>query len=125
MPEVNRTMATFSKRNSQTSLSLMTLNMIDSGPYRVLRQIIAQVEKKRSALKEAMYNNEKRKLEIEQLKAKELTGVEAELNELEIQKAIYDVIDSTNYIEGALKELGALKRRYEEICTNNCFKYLS
>ena len=59
MPEVNRAVTAFGKQNSQTAASLMTLSMIDAGPYRTLRQILAQVEKKRGALKENIYNLEK------------------------------------------------------------------
>jgi len=116
MPVVNKKVSAFQKRNSQTTSSLMSLNMIDAAPYRVLRQILAQAQKKRSALKESMYNIEKKKIKYNELYNKEeLT----ELEELKMKKYACDVIDSQGYIESALKELGALKRRYEEICKNN------
>lgn len=118
MPIVNKKVSSFQKQNSQTTSALMSLNMIDAAPYRVLRQILAQVEKKRSALKENLYEIEKKKIKYNDLKLKiksELT----ELEELDMKKIACDVIDSQGYIESALKELGALKRRYEEICKNN------
>ena len=119
MPEVNRATNAFNKQNSQTTMSLMTLSMIDAGPYRVLRQILAQVQKKRSALKENLYNLEKKKIEYKEYQKKEdLT----ELEELEMKKIACDIIDAQGPIEGALKELGALKRRYEEICKNKAIR---
>lgn len=121
MPEVNRATSIFGKRNSQATSSLMSLNMIDSGTYRVLRQILAQVEKKRGALKENIYEIELKKIEYEELRI-ELGDLEDDLElkklELKKNKIATDIIDGQVYIEGALKELGALKRRYEEICKN-------
>ena len=122
MPVVNNKTAAFSKQNSQTTASLMTLTMLESGPYRTLRQILAQVEKKRAALKEAMYNQEKKKIEYLQI-METLEVVEdklhyAELN-LERQKIAADLADGTAHIEAALKELGAYKERYYEILKNH------
>lgn len=127
MPEVNRAVAAFSKQNSQTTASLMTLGMLEAGPYRVLRQILAQIEKKRAALKEAIYNMEEKKLEWEDLNKSlsELTteGLPECIDErkinLKMDKIDSDIVDSTTHIEAALKELGAYKERYEEVKKNN------
>lgn len=120
MPEVNRAVSCFSKQNSQTTSSLMSLNMIDSGPYRVLRQIIAQAEKKRAALNEVVYDIELKKLDYQELTEEMLTasGIEWEKLNLKSSKLQCDVIDSQTHIEASIKELGALKRRYEEIRNN-------
>jgi BMFP domain-containing protein YqiC len=115
MPVVNQKVRAFQKQNSQTTSSLMTLNMIDSGPYRVLRQILAQVEKKRGALKENIYNLEKKKIEYQEY---ETRGTLPPLEDLEMKKMACDIIDAQGHIEASLKEIGALKRRYEEICKN-------
>ena len=119
MPIVNKKVSAFQKQNSQTTSSLMTLNMIDSAPYRVLRQILAQVQKKRTALKENLYKIEKKKIKYNNLQKKEKLTDE---DELEMKKIACDVVDSQGYIESTLKELGALKRRYEEICKNKGIK---
>lgn len=122
MPVVNEKVAAFSKQNSQTTASLMTLAMVDAGPYRVIRQIMAQVEKKRAALKEVMYKqaqNELRFYEIADLLPNEEDHYEKERMLLEQQKLTADAADSTTHVEAALKELGAYKRRYEEVVANN------
>ncbi len=115
MPVVNKKTSAFNKQNSQTTASLMTLNMIDAAPYRVLRQILAQVHKKRNALKETLYELEKKKIQY-----KELDSIErlTDLEKLDHKKLACDIIDTQSLIEAALKEIGAYKRRYEEICKN-------
>jgi hypothetical protein len=120
MPEANRAVSAFSKQNSQTTTSLMSLNMIDAGPYRALRQILAQVEKKRSALKEALYKSKLKKIRYDELseEIEKAEGLKKEKLILKQNKAAYDIIDGQSYIEAAIKEIGALKRRYEEICKN-------
>jgi len=120
MPEVNRAVAAFNKQNSQTTASLMQLNMIDAGPYRALRQILAQVEKKRSALKEVLYKLQLKKINYQELveKVEKSEGLEKEKLIIKKNKMGSDIVDSQGHVEAALKELGALKRRYEEICKN-------
>lgn len=116
MPTVNKKVSAFQKKNSQTTSSLMSLNMVDAAPYRVLRQILAQVEKKRTALKEVIYKFELKKIIYNELKDKEELTIR---EEIKMKKILSDIIDGQGHIESALKELGALKRRYEEICKNN------
>lgn len=127
MPEVNRAVSSFSKQNSQTTSSLMVLGMLESGPYRVLRQILAQIEKKRAALKENVYEFEEKKLKYEDLgeKLKKLTTedlpdrFEERKLCLKRDKIASDIVDATVHIEAALKELGAYQERYKEVCKNN------
>jgi hypothetical protein len=127
MPEVNRAVSVFSKQNSQTTSSLMVLGMLESGPYRVLRQILAQIEKKRTALKESVFELEEKKLEYDNLieKLKKLTTedlpnrFEERKMCLKRDKIVSDIVDATVYIEAALKELGAYQERYKEVCKNN------
>ena len=123
MPEVNRAVACFNKQNTQTTSSLMSLNMIDSTPYRALRQILAQVEKKRSALNENIYKLEKKKLDHKQLSVDidndTNTYIQKEKLILKRNKIACDIIDSQGHLEAVLKELGALKRNYEAIVKNN------
>lgn len=123
MPEINRATSIFCKQNSQTTSSLMTLTMLDSGPYRTLRQILAQIESKRQALKEALYKNEKKKIKhkrfhrkLECDKLDDLDRIEIELKKAKIEA---DIIDSQVHIEAAIKEIGAYQDRYKEICKNH------
>ena len=76
MPEINRATNTFGKQNSQTTSKLMSLNMISQSPYRRLKQCLAQIERKRSALKENVFKLRKEKLEMERLLYKKEKMVE-------------------------------------------------
>ena len=124
LPEATRANRAFGKSNSQTSSSLMSLNMIDGGPYRVLRQILAQIEQKRLALKDAGYRHARAKLRIKKasLRIKEIAlserpdlVVEREELYLKITKLESDLEDSRVYIDAAVKELGAFMERYHQV----------
>ena len=147
MPEQNRAMSIFSKTNSQTAASLMTLHMLEGGPYRVLRQIIAQIENKRAALKENEYLMAEAEVEIREITDKianptlymkqefgrldiegrvinyepteSQIGFQIEKWTLERDKKASMIADAQTHIEEAYKEIGAYKDRYKEICKNN------
>ena len=127
MLEVDRATSIFNKTNSQTTSSLMTLTMLESGPYRILRQILAQIEKKRSALKEIIFKHGKDKIRVDEISEQlELGNNKVPINyfkirrlELEVFELNYNINDAQGYIEGALKEIGAYQERYKEILKNN------
>jgi len=50
MPEINRATKSFGKQNSQATGKLMSLHMIAQSPYRRIKQCLAKIERKRSAL---------------------------------------------------------------------------
>ena len=62
MVEIDRANLTAGKQNTQTTSSLMTLTMFCDGPYRRLRQVLAQIEKTRNAIEENVFNMRKRKV---------------------------------------------------------------
>src|SRR5210317_2048781 len=70
--ESSRAMNSFSRRNTQTDIKLRTLTMLSvNSPYRTLRQILAQVEKKRSAVQENYFKMAKQKARMNILKQKD------------------------------------------------------
>lgn len=124
LPVVARANRAFGKSNSQTSSSLMSLNMIDGGPYRVLRQILAQIENKRLALKEAGYRITKAKIRLREISDRlEAIGVstrpeiDTERSRLQLkeEKILSDMKDSKIYIDATVKELGAFMERYKQV----------
>jgi len=135
MPEINRATRSFGKQNSQATGKLMSLHMIAQSPYRRIKQCLAKIERKRSALKENIFKLRKNKvkldrylykkqqliIKIEKVTNAELDGdpimIDFELQDLDIriQKLAADVSDSNIYIEGALKEIGMYQESYEEI----------
>ena len=68
LPELEEKTRAFDRKNSQTTLALMSLTMLNGqSPYRVMRQIMAEVEKRKGALAEAQVTHAKYVKEIERL----------------------------------------------------------
>ena len=66
MPEINRATRTLGRQNTQVTNKLMTLTMLnDVSGYRMLRQCLAQIETKRSALKENRFKILKDRIRLE------------------------------------------------------------
>lgn len=136
MPEINRATNAFGRKNSQTMGKMMTLNMISFSPYSRIKQCLAQIENKRTALKENIFKLQKEKIRLEKLvwqrdlyKAKMESETDPEvvmdykfkidLTDVDIQKKSAGISDTTLYIEGCLKEIGMYQKTYEEIRKNN------
>jgi len=132
MPEINRATQVFGRQNSQATGKLMSLNMISQSPYRRLKQCLAKIERKRSALKENIFKLRKEKLKMDKLlyqKEKfedqlKLTDVDTDPQEIEfkiqhiniqLQEKAANISDTNLYIEGALKEIGMYQDAYSEI----------
>lgn len=121
MPEVHRAMNNFGRKNSQTTNKMMTLNMISYGPYRQLRQCLAQIENRQSAIKENTFKIKKEQVEVarlqHKLKHQEYTDeFEKEEMELELVEKQMSIGDASIYMEGALKELASFQHAYKQIC---------
>ena len=68
LPELNDKTKAFGSSNSQTTITMMTLTMLGGqSTYRMLRQILAEVEKRKGALSESQVNHAKLVREIEKL----------------------------------------------------------
>ena len=114
MVEIERATNTTGRRNTQTTNQLMTLTMLTDSPYRRLRQILAQIEKKSEALRSHYFIHKKLKLEM-----KEWEEEDTELSHIKIEEARVGMESGKKYIEGALKEIGIFQDAYEEIKKNN------
>ena len=114
MVEIDRANNSLGRKNTQTTNQLMTLTMLTDSPYRRLRQILAQIEKKRNALQEHFFNYQKLKIKI-----KDWEEEDTELSNIEITESKAGMETGKKYIEGALKEIGIFQDAYEEIRQNN------
>jgi len=132
MPEINRATNVFGRQNSQATGKLMSLNMISQSPYRRLKQCLAQIERKRQALKENIFKLRKEKVEMDKMiytrdtlqdkiidetihtKIVDLQ-FELQLLTIDIEEKVANMGDTSIYIEGALKEIGMYQEAYYEI----------
>ena len=114
MVEIDRANNTTGRKNTQHTNQLMTLTMLTDSPYRRLRQCLAQIEDRRSAIESNLYEMKKGEIAF-----KELAEKDDELSILQCAWQKHQLKRSKIYIEGALKELAVFQEAYEEIRKNN------
>jgi len=128
LPEITRAIQSFGKKDSQTFSKLTSLTMVASSPYGRLKQCLAIIEKKQSALKENLFllrkqKNKVAKLNIDKAKLTQLDHdkyyiIDLETIDLEIEEIICNIGNATLYIEGAIKDLGSYQDAYLQIKKN-------
>lgn len=112
LPELSEKTKMFDRSNSQTTLSLMTLTMMNGqSPMRILRQVLAEVDRKKMALAEAQLHHAEKLEELEKLYSEESTPViEAKIRLCQVS------IDSLEgKVNGVFKDIATLIDAYESI----------
>jgi len=110
LPEIKRARNSAGRKNTQTTSQLMTLNIAGDEPYRHLRQILAQIERKTSALEEVFF-----KLKKDDVRLKIIQKKEDEISLIRAEEIIAKMERARLYVEGALKEIGMYQDAYDEI----------
>ena len=115
MPEMKRASQTAGRQNTQTTSQLMTLNMSGDEPYRHLRQILAQIEKKRGALEEAHFRVRKQAVQLRSLEKKIAENPDDDMAIIDRDKILLGFEKQKIYIQGAIKEIGMFQDAYDDI----------
>ena len=110
MPEINRANHTAGRSQTQTTNQLMSLTMMTDSPYRMMRQCLSQIERKRSALEESYFKMKKKSIQIKQWYEKG-----DEMSVIKAQEAQSQALRQKDYIDGALKEIATFQCSYDEI----------
>lgn len=110
MSEIDRANHTVGRSQTQTTNQLMSLTMMTDSPYRMMRQCLSQIEKKRSALEESYFKMKKKAILIKEWYAKG-----DEMSVLKAQEAEARAFRQKDYIDGALKEIATFQCAYDEI----------
>jgi hypothetical protein len=84
----------------------------------LLKQCLAEIDKRRGALQEAIYKQQKKYLKRKKLQ-KKIAKSDNELLKLRKEKLSSEIITTTLYIEGALKDIATQQENYEQIRKNN------
>ena len=112
LPELTDKTRGFGSQNSQTTLSMMTLTMLGGhSPYRMLRQILAEVEKRKNALSDVQVRHAKLAREIEKLEGEIDDPVQA----ARYRKACVAVTTLENKINGSFSDIATLIDAYNNI----------
>ncbi len=105
----------FDRGNSQTSLSLMSLTMLTGhSPYRIIRQIMAEAEQRKTALAHAQVSHAKILAKIEKLE-----GTDDPVSLAKLRQCMFDVDLLESKINGAFKDLAILMDTYENVKSVN------
>ena len=110
MVEIDRVNHTAGRSQTQTTNQLMSLTMLTDSPYRRLRQCMSQIERKRTALEEAYFKMQTKKVLVKLWYEKG-----DELSVIKAQEAESNMIRQKDYIDGAFKEIATFQCAYDEI----------
>jgi len=114
LPEIDQATRAFDRNNSATTLSMMTLTMLNGhSPMRMLRQITAEVEKRKMALAEAQVGHAKQRVKILELEEEDDIVSEAEL-----KAARHGLTMMEHKINGSIKDIAVLIDSYENVKEN-------
>ena len=112
LPELSEKTKGFGSQNSQTTISMMTLTMLGGqSPFRMLRQILAEVEKRKGALSESQVSHAKLVRDIEKLEGQTDDPVQA----AKYRKACVSITTLENKINGSFADLATLIDAYNNI----------
>lgn len=111
LPEIEEKTRSFDRNNSQHTLSLMTLTMLNGqSPYRMMRQIMAEVEKRKMALAEAQVSHAETLEEIEELETKDDPVSQAKFRQKNVSLQMLE-----SKINGSFKDIATLIDAYNNI----------
>ena len=113
LPELEQKTRAFDRNNSQTTLSLMSLTMLNGqSPMRMLRQIMAEVEKRKMALVEAQHTHAERLAEIAELEG---SYSRSPVEDTKLRMLYVQTASLESKINGSLKDIATLIDAYTNI----------
>lgn len=115
LPEIMQKTRAFDRQNSQHTLSLMTLTMMTGhSPLRMMRQVMAEIEKKQMALMEAQVSHAELLEEIEELK---FSSSPVEVAKLRLKNFSLGMLEAK--INGSFKDIATLIDAYKNLKAKN------
>lgn len=117
LPEIEQQTRAFDRNNSQHTLSLMSLTMLNGhSPMRMMRQVMAEVEKRKMALAEAQHSHAERREEIQELEDK---GLRTEVEDAKLRMLYVQLSNLESKINGSFKDIATLIDAYNNIKAKN------
>lgn len=115
LPELAEKTRAFDRQNSQTTISLMTLTMMTGqSPFRMMRQVMAEVEKRKIALAQSQVSHAKLSVKLAELEFKTDPVSQAKFRQKTFN---LDLMESK--INGSFKDIATLIDAYENIKATN------
>ena len=119
LPELDEKTKFFDRNNSQSTLSMMSLTMLNGhSPLRMLRQVLAETEKRKMALAEAQVSHAKALKNIEKLQEKVFLNPDNKIANAKLRAAFVGIESMESKINGSFKDIATLITAYNNLKEN-------
>ena len=119
LPELDEKTKFFDRNNSQSTLSMMSLTMLNGhSPHRMLRQVLAETEKRKMALAEAQVGHAKALKKIEKLQDKLFLDPDDNVVNAKLRAAFVSIEMMESKINGSFKDIATLITAYNNLKEN-------
>ena len=119
LPELDEKTKFFDRNNSQSTLSMMSLTMLNGhSPHRMLRQVLAETEKRKMALAEAQVGHAKALKNIEKLQDKLFLDPDNNVLNAKLRAAFVSIEMMESKINGSFKDIATLITAYNNLKEN-------
>ena len=119
LPELDEKTKFFDRNNSQSTLSMMSLTMLNGhSPHRMLRQVLAETEKRKMALAEAQVSHAKALEKIEKLQDKIFLDPDNNVLNAKLRAAFVSIEMMESKINGSFKDIATLITAYNNLKEN-------
>ena len=119
LPELDEKTKFFDRNNSQSTLSMMSLTMLNGhSPLRMLRQVLAETETRKMALAEAQVSHAKALKNIEKLQEKVFLNPDNKIANAKLRAAFVSIESMESKINGSFKDIATLITAYNNLKEN-------
>ena len=119
LPELDEKTKFFDRNNSQSTLSMMSLTMLNGhSPLRMLRQVLAETETRKMALAEAQVSHAKSLKNIEKLQEKVFLNPDNKIANAKLRAAFVSIESMESKINGSFKDIATLITAYNNLKEN-------
>ena len=116
LPELDEKTKFFDRNNSQSTLAMMSLTMLNGhSPMRMMRQVLAETEKRKMALAEAQVSHAKALRNIEKLQDKLFNDPDNNVISAKLRAAFVGIEMMESKINGSFKDNPLVKEVIEFI----------
>jgi len=120
LPELDEKTKFFDRNNSQSTLTMMSLTMLNGhSPMRMMRQVLAETEKRKMALAEAQVSHAKALRNIEKLQDKLFNDPDNNVLSAKLRAAFVSIEMMESKINGSFKDIATLINAYNNLKENH------
>ena len=120
LPELDEKTTAFNRNNSQTTLSLMTLTLLGGqSPYRLLRQVLSEVQTRKISLLAAQNDHAKANAEYKKILVKLKKRPNDQVLKSDLTRCQLGLVQLEDGVNALLKDIATLIDRYNQIKEKN------